>query len=240
MTNSAPKQAMILAAGLGTRMRPLTDSLPKPLVEVAGKPLIDYAIEGLEREGIEKIVVNVSYMADKIVQYLKGRYSAELLFSYEDAPLETGGGIAKALHFFDDKPFFTVNSDVIWIDQGASAIQRMSEMWDNSLDALLLLHPTKDAPGYEGKGDFFADGQGNLTRRTPEGEAPYIYTGIQLLHPRMFVGCPEGKFSINLLYNQAMQSVPPRIRGLVHNGALLNVGDPEGKRLADEYMYKNR
>ena len=232
-----PKQAMILAAGFGTRMRHLTENTPKPMVEVAGQPLIDYAIQALELVGVEKIVINVSYKAEVIVEYLKNHSSSEIIFVYEKEPMETGGGIANALPHFNNQPFFCVNSDVIWLDnKNLNSLKLLGENFSDELDALLLLHPTDKAVGYEGEGDFFLDDKNYLIRRTPKTHAPYIYTGIQILHQRLFKNSPQGKFSLNILYNEAISANPPRIKGIIHTGILLNVGDPEGKKMAEEYI----
>ena len=234
-----PKQAMILAAGLGTRMRNLTQNIPKPMVEVAGKPLIDYSISALELVGVEKIVINISYKAEIIKDYLKNHSSSEIILVHEQEPLETGGGIANALAHFNDTPFFCINSDVIWFDKDKNSLELLSENFSEDLDALLLLHPTDSAIGGSGNGDFFLNNNNYLSWRLQANKAPYIYTGIQILRPSLFKNCPKGKFSSLLLYERAMISNPPKIKGILHNGVLLNVGDPEGKKLADEYVTKH-
>lgn len=236
MTNNIPKQAMVLAAGFGKRMRPFTDTIPKPMVEVAGITLIDHAINHLESAGITKIVVNTHYKAGIVEEHLAKRNTPSISFSREEELLDTGGGIAKALGPFEGNPFFSVNSDVIWFDENISALESLFTIWNDDIDVALLLHPVTKAIGYEGEGDFFADGYGHIRRRKAGEIAPYIYTGIQLLHPRLFLGCPNGPFSINLLYDQAINSKPPRIKAVIHDGALLNVGDPVGKELAEKYM----
>ncbi len=234
-----PKQAMILAAGLGKRMRPLTDTIPKPLIEVHGSALIDRAIAQLELAGVEKIIVNTSYKADLLEAHLQKYTSPQIILSYEEEPLETGGGIAKALHHFNDMPFFCINGDVIWIDHQSPALKSLAQKWNNDLDAVLLLHPTQTAIGYEGKGDFNVADNGDLIRRESNEKAPYIYTGIQMLHPRLFQGCPAGAFSLNLLYDKAINAFPTKIKAIVHDGVLLNVGDPTGVKLAEEYIKKH-
>ncbi len=227
---------MVLAAGLGKRMGSLTEKIPKPMIEIAGRALIDRAIDQLEIAGVTKVVVNTCYKADMLEAYLRRRTSLQILFSREEERLETGGGIANALHHFGNEAFFSVNSDVIWFEQDAPALKLLAQNWDDGLDALLLLHPTKNAVGYEGKGDFFADEAGSLIRRDPEGTAPYIYTGLQILHPRIFAGCPTGAFSLNLLYDKAIHASPPRLKAVIHTGELLNVGDEKGKALAEEHI----
>lgn len=239
MSLNVPTQAMILAAGAGKRMGTLTNNLPKPMIAVGGRTLIDRALDNLEENGITKIVVNTSYKAEIIEEHLKKRSSLQIIFSREATALETGGGIANALHHFNGEPFFSVNGDVIWIDKRKQALQYLTESWNTALDAVLLLHKREDSIGYEGKGDFFVDKHGHITRRKPEETAPYIYTGIQLLHPRLFNGCPQGAFSLNVLYNQAISTTPPKIKGVIYDGELLNVGDPTGKELAENY-YRQR
>jgi MurNAc alpha-1-phosphate uridylyltransferase len=234
--SNIPTQAMVLAAGLGKRMRPLTDSIPKPMIEIAGRRLIDWAIDKLEAAGVTKIVINTSYMAEILEDYLKKRKTSDIIISREATPLETGGGIARALNHFGNDTFFSVNGDVIWLDEEVPALQRIAEAWTPDLDAVLLLHPVKAATGYEGNGDFFVDKEGYITRPQVKESAPYVYTGVQILHPRMFQDCPDGAFSLNLLYNKAMNASPPRIKSVIHDGALLHVGDPKGKKLAEEYI----
>jgi MurNAc alpha-1-phosphate uridylyltransferase len=227
---------MVLAAGLGRRMRPLTDHLPKPLIEVAGRSLIDRAIDRLEEAGVERVVVNTSYLAPMLEAHLSKRKRPRILFSRESEPLETGGGIARALPHFGDDPFFAVNGDIIWLDGSQPALDRLAGHWDEGLDALLLLHPVRSAVGYEGHGDFDRNGDGTLIRRKPEATAPYVYAGVQLLHPRLFRGSPDGAFSLNLLYDKAMLANPPRIKAVVHDGDWLHVGDVKGLRLAEERL----
>ncbi len=236
MSSNIPRQAMILAAGQGKRMRPLTDHLPKPMIEVAGKKLIDYAIDNLARAGVNKLVVNSSYKAEILEDYLSRRAVLKPVFSREPVALETGGGIAQALHHFDNAPFFAVNGDVIWVDGATPALSRLAQHFDTSLDGVLLLHPRETALGFEGPGDFFMDAQGHLARRGNRDNAPYVYAGVQLLHPRLFEQSPEGAFSLNLLYDRALAKAPARIRGVVHDGAWLHVGDPAGRTQAEAYL----
>jgi N-acetyl-alpha-D-muramate 1-phosphate uridylyltransferase len=228
-----PKQAMVLAAGRGVRMRPLTDHCPKPMIEVAGRSLIDRALDRLEEAGVEKVVVNTSYKARMLEEHLSKRRYPRIVFSREQEALETGGGIARALHHFGGAPFFAVNGDVIWLDGKVAALARLAGEWEERLDALLLLHPVDRAIGYDGEGDFTLGPGGMLIRRKPQESAPFVYAGVQLLHPRLFEGAPEGAFSLNLLYDRAMSLSPPRIRGLAHEGKWLHVGDPEGVKLAE-------
>lgn len=231
-----PQRAMVLAAGLGKRMRPLTNHLPKPLVKVAGKPLIDYALELLEQAEVAGAVVNVSYLAEMLEDYLSARHGLPVEISREDEPLETGGGIAKALPMLGNAPFYSMNSDVILRNgQGTPALQQLAEKWDgSSMDALLLLVPKERATGYEGAGDFFLE-DGHLMRRGDALSAPYVFTGTQIIHPRLFAGCPEGAFSLNLLYDRKKNAEGslPNIGAVVHMGAWLHVGTPDAIAVAE-------
>lgn len=237
-----PTSAMVLAAGLGLRMRPLTEHRPKPLVEVAGRPLIEYTLELLEEAALGNIVVNASYLASQMKEYFTHRAGQGVTLSFEEGePLETGGGIAKALPLLGDAPFFSLNSDVILRDgPGKPALQRMAEAWDGErMDALLLVVPKEKTTGFEGPGDFFLE-EGRLRRRGDAPSAPYIFTGAQILHPRLFEQCPEGAFSMNVLYNRRMDArgTLPNIGALVHDGPWLHVGDPAAKELAERELLK--
>ena len=234
-------KAMILAAGLGKRMRPLTDDMPKPLVPVAGKPLIDHALDWLAASGVQDAYVNSHYKAEMLESHLKKRTSLPRVhISREVELLETGGGIRQALPLLGNAPFFAANSDVICIDGKTPALARLIAAWDDeALDALLLLHPVARAVGYEDKGDFFLSDDGQLRRRAPEEEAPLVFTGVQLLHPRLFEGAPEGAFSLNVLYNRALESgggKTPRLRAIVHDGNWLHIGDPQGVSAAEHWL----
>ena len=220
-------RAMILAAGLGTRLRPITDVTPKPLVKVAGRALIDYCFDLLREAGISRAVVNKHHLAEQISSYVAAVADLEIRVSDEtQALLETGGGVKKALPLLGEAPFFVLNSDVIVLDSGASSLRQMHDMWDGEkMGALLLLHPVETAVGYAGGGDFHLGPDGRLARRTQGEAAPYLFTGVQLLNPALFEGTPEGAFSLNLLYDKALAS--GRLYGLVHQGHWLHVGTPD-------------
>lgn len=230
-----PEKAMVLAAGLGTRLRPLTETLPKPLVEIAGRALIDHVLDRLDDAGIKEVVVNTHHLADQVEKHLQGRSSPAIRLSPEKELLETGGGVAKALGMLGNKPFFVVNVDALWLNGPFDALRRMAATWDDGrMDGLLLLHSTVDAYGYRGVGDFCADGGGLLTR-PPEGEvSPWLFTGIQLLHPRLFADAPDGAFSLNVLYDRVIKE--KRLYGAVHDGEWFHVGTPEGVEEAETYM----
>lgn len=234
--NSGPKQAMVLAAGLGLRLRPITEKLPKPLVTVADRTLIDHALDRLEDAGVETAVVNLHYMSDKMVRHLRSRTHPIIVFSHEDGQLlETGGGVRKALPLLGDEPFLVVNSDALWLNGTEPALTRLGQAWDpERMDALLLVHFTVDAYGYVGVGDFLVDAMGRLTRRPEREIAPYLFTGIQILHPRLFKDTPEGPFSLNRLYDRALEA--DRLFGIVHDGEWFHIGTPDGLAEAEAYM----
>jgi len=191
-----PPSAMVLAAGLGTRLRPLTDRIPKPLVEVAGPaPLIDHVLGRLEEAGVEHAVVNAHYKAAMIAAHLEGRRRPRIELSVEDDLLETGGGVTKALHS-SASASFVVNSDIVWLDGASVALRRLADAWDDAaMDALLLLQRVTTAVGYEGRGDFALDPLGVPRRRHEREVVPYVFAGIQILHRRLFAAAPAGPSS---------------------------------------------
>ena len=234
--NPPSDKAMVLAAGLSTRLRPMTDDTPKPLIEVDGRALIDHALDRLEESGVTDVVINTHYLADQLESHLQGRKSPKLEFSREPDLLDTGGGIKKVLSFFGDAPFFTVNTDALWLNGPFDALKRMADTWnDETMDGLLLLHSTVDAYGYRGLGDFNAGGDGLLTRRPESEVSPWLFTGIQMLHPRLFKDSPDDAFSLNLLFDRAMEA--ERLFGALHDGEWFHVGTPEGLEQAETYKH---
>lgn len=217
------KHAMILAAGLGQRMRPLTHHLPKPLISVAGKSMLTRVYEHLENVGIQNIVINVHHLSSHIEDFVNENYP-QTVISYEEILLETGGGMKKALPFLGNQAFFTINGDSVWF--GSKSLSTMQKLWDGSkMDALLLLIPREKAYGYEGKGDFFLGKDGRLTRPGKEETAPYVYVGVQCTHSRLFSDSPDGAYSINLLWNKALEN--GRLYGCVHEGEWFHISTPE-------------
>lgn len=218
--------AMVMAAGLGTRMRPLTETLPKPMVRVAGKPLIDHALDRLAEAGIARAVVNVHHFPDAVERHLAGRRLPQVTISDERALLlETGGGMVKAQDLLPD-PFFCVNSDNIWVDGPKNAFRELSDAWDPArMDALLLLVAHPGARNFAGKGDFHMDGRGRLTRRRSGRIAPFVFTGIQLVSKRLLRNTPDGPFSTNLLWDRAIEEM--RLYGAAFTGQWFEVGNPE-------------
>ncbi len=226
MPPTMPTAAMVLAAGLGTRMRPLTDTRPKPLVPVAGKALLDHGLDRLAAAGVDTAVVNVHYLAEQIIAHVAGRQAPRIVISDErDRLLETGGGVVRALPLLGPAPFFLLNADSFWVETGAPALAALAAAWDPAaMDALLLLARPAGATGYDGPGDFAMDAAGRLRRRGAAPRAPYVYTGAGILAPALFAGAPEGAFSLNLLFDRAIAA--GRLHGVVLDGTWCHVGTP--------------
>ena len=221
----ASDTAMVMAAGLGTRMRPLTNDRPKPLVEVAGKALVDHALDRLAEAGVARAVVNVHHFGDAVETHLRGRTVPAIAISDErDQLLETGGGLIRAQGLLPD-PFFCVNSDNVWLDGPKNAFRELSDVWDpERMDALLLLARHTSAGNFRGKGDFHMDGNGRLSRRRSGRIAPFIFTGVQLVAKRLLREAPHGPFSTNVLWNRAIEE--GRLYGAAFTGEWFEVGDP--------------
>ncbi len=223
-----PGTAMVMAAGLGKRMRPLTATRPKPLVVVAGKPLIDHVFDRLREAGVPRAVVNVHYLADALEAHLRGRVKGIAIdVSDERAQLmETGGGLMQARAMLGDAAFLCINSDNLWIDGPIDAIKALAQHWDDErMDALLLLVPLARAHCHRGQGDFHLDPFGRITKRRQAGRmAPFVYTGVQMLHPRILTQAPDGPFSTNLFWERAIEA--GRAFGVVHQGLWFDVGSP--------------
>ncbi len=221
-----PSTAMVLAAGLGKRMRPLTATRPKPLVEVAGRSLLDRALDHLTAAGVRRAVVNVHYFAEQVEAHLAQRDGPEVVISDERGELlETGGGVTKALPLIDGDPFYVINSDNLWVDGSIDTLHLLAQRWDAAtMDALLLLVPLARASGYDGRGDFTMDPIGRLRRRVEARVAPYVFSGVQLLSKRLFDGEAVAAFSLNRLYDKALAS--GRLYGAVHGGMWFHVGTP--------------
>jgi MurNAc alpha-1-phosphate uridylyltransferase len=227
---------MIMAAGLGTRMRPLTSDRPKPLVEVGGKPLIDHAIDRLMAAGVTMIVVNLHYKAEMLKEHLAKRKDIEIQLSEEsDGLLGTGGGVVKALAQFGGEPFFIHNSDTVWVEGYGAALERMKMRWDAiQMDALLLMAPMVTAMGYEGIGDFMMDGDGRLSRVPPGRVSPFAFPGVQIVHPRLFDNAPTGGFSTNVVWDRAIEK--ERLFGVRLDGVWIHVGTPQAVAEAEAYL----
>jgi N-acetyl-alpha-D-muramate 1-phosphate uridylyltransferase len=223
---TAPDTAMILAAGLGMRLRPITATLPKALIEVGGKPLLDHAIDRLAAAEVKRVVVNLHHMGGMIAAHLQKRREVAIEFSEEDELLETGGGVLKALPRLGEA-FFVVNSDVFWLDGTVASLGRLARAFDaERMDGLLLMQRTVTAVGLEGPGDFFIDPLGALRWRGESEIAPHYFAGVQLLHRRLFDRAQPGKFSLRPLWTEAIAR--GRLFGLVHDGEWYHVGTPAG------------
>jgi MurNAc alpha-1-phosphate uridylyltransferase len=228
---------MIMGAGLGTRMRPLTDDRPKPLITVGGKTLIDHSIDRLAAAGITRIVVNLHYMGQMLQAHLSRRRDVEIIFSDETGKLlDTGGGVVKALPLLGRSPFFVVNSDSVWVENSTAALSAMIEEWDEArMDGLLLLADMHRAMGYEGKGDFVMMPDGRVGRaRDHAGFTAYAYPGVQIAHPRLFADAPAGAFSTNLMWDRAIAK--ERLFGTLLHGMWIHVGTPEARDEAENYL----
>ena len=237
---TVPRTAMVLAAGLGERMRPLTDRMPKPLVAVGGKALIDHVLDRLADAGVERAVVNVHYLADQIERHLAGRKQPQIVISDErEKLLDTGGGVVKALGKLGTEPFFHVNSDTIWIDGVKPNLERLAERFDPaSMDALLLLAPAATSIGYSGRGDFVMLPDGRLERRGEREVVPFVYAGAAILTPTLFAGAPEGAFSLTRLFDRAPEA--GRLHGLRLEGVWMHVGTPEAIAEAEDAITAKR
>jgi MurNAc alpha-1-phosphate uridylyltransferase len=218
------ERAMVLAAGLGVRMRPLTDTRPKALVELHGVTMLDRAFAKCRAAGVSSIVVNSHYRAEMIHSHVAAM--GDIVLSTEDDLLETGGGVCNALPHLGSQPFYVVNCDSVWNDKSSPALERLSETWwDDEMDGLLLLQPTEVAVGYDGAGDFSIDAAGRMRRRAEGDSLPLVFMGVQLLHPRLFEGCMVARYSLNRLYDRALAA--GRLFGLIHDGDWFHVGTPE-------------
>jgi N-acetyl-alpha-D-muramate 1-phosphate uridylyltransferase len=233
----SPAHAMVLAAGLGTRMRPVTNGMPKPLVPVAGKTLIDYVLDKLEDAGVTTAVVNVHYFADQIEQHLVSRRAPRIVISDERAHLlDTGGGVRAALPLLGEGPFFLLNSDTLWIDGVRPNLDRLARTFNaDRMDALLLLAATAKSVGYAGRGDFSMDAGGKLRRRGERDVVPFVYAGAALLSPSLFAGAPDGPFSLNRLFDRALEA--GRIGGMRLEGVWMHVGTPEAVAAAEAAIF---
>jgi N-acetyl-alpha-D-muramate 1-phosphate uridylyltransferase len=232
-----PKTAMVMAAGLGKRMRPLTATRPKPLIEVAGRALLDHVLDRLRAAGVQKVVVNVHYLPGALEAHLAAKANGlEVVISDErDLLLETGGGMVRAEPLIDADPFLVVNSDNLWVDGPADTLRLLASHWDDKrMDALLLLVPQARAQNNRGRGDFHMDRSGRLRRREKSRVAPFVYTGIQMVSKRLLGGAPDGPFSTNILWDKAIEA--GRCFGAVHQGLWFDVGTPAAIRQTESFL----
>jgi N-acetyl-alpha-D-muramate 1-phosphate uridylyltransferase len=236
MSGIAPKTAMVLAAGRGERMRPLTDTKPKPLVEVAGQALLDHVLDRLAQAKVERAVVNVHYLAEQIIAHVAGRAHPRVTISDERGEmLDTGGGVVKALPLLGDAPFYHLNADTIWIDGVKPNLARLAETFNpQAMDALLLLAPAAGSIGYDGRGDFALAPDGRLSARPERDVAPYVYAGAAILAPALFVDPPGRSFSLTTLFTRAANT--GRLSGLRLEGLWMHVGTPQAIAAAEAAM----
>ncbi len=228
---------MVMAAGLGMRMRPLTATRPKALIEVGGKTLLDWALDALAQAEVPNAVVNHHYLGGQVVEHVGRRTGAPriALSDETDLLLETGGGVVKALPLLGDEPFYVINADVVWTDGHEDTLRRMARVWDPArMDALLLTAPKTRAIGFDGPGDFFLEADGRLRRRAPAAESPWVYAGVQIVSPRLFRDPPQGAFSTNILWDRARAE--GRLFGIEHEGWWLHIGDPGGRDKAETFL----
>jgi MurNAc alpha-1-phosphate uridylyltransferase len=229
-----PVKAMVLAAGLGLRMRPLTDHMPKPLVQVAGRALLDHVLDKLGDAGVAEAVVNVHYLPDQIIDHVATRTRPRVIISDErDQVLGTGGGVVKALSLLGDAPFFHVNADTMWIDGVRPNLARLAEAFEPSrMDILLLMAPTTSSIGYNGRGDYAMLPDGALRKRREHQVVPFVYAGAAILSPSLFANAPSGEFSLTKLFDAANEQ--ERLFGLRLDGVWMHVGTPEAVHAAEE------
>ncbi len=238
------KRAIVLAAGFGTRMRPITDTIPKPLVPVHGITLLDRILDKLDEAGIEQVVVNSHYLAPVLHNHIAKRLETRprhphITISHEEDILETGGGIVKALPLLGDEPFLVINGDVMWLDGPTPALTQLISQWNaDIMDALLLLHPREKAIGYEGEGDFILQPDGTLIRPEKREQLPFVFAGLSIITPGFMNTAPSGAFSLSQIYWQRKQENNQlrRMKGIIHQGEWLHIGTPEGLVLAENYI----
>jgi MurNAc alpha-1-phosphate uridylyltransferase len=229
-----PTKAMVLAAGLGLRMRPLTEKMPKPLVPVAGQPLLDHVLDRLDQAGVTETVVNVHYLPDQIIDHVAGRKQPRVIISDErDQVLGTGGGVVRALPLLGNAPFYHVNSDTLWIDGVRPNLARLAENFDPArMDILLLMAPTAGSIGYSGRGDYAMLPDGSLLKRKENQVVPFVYAGAAILSPSIFAGAPKGEFSLTRMFDRAEDQ--GRLFGLRLDGVWMHVGTPDAIPAAEE------
>ena len=227
MSRVINKTAMLLAAGLGTRMRPITECTPKPLIKIGGKALIDWPLDQLASENVPRAIVNVHHLAPQIIAHLKVRQKPTTMVSDEtERLLDSGGALVKALPLLGAKPFFVFGCDTVMLDGTTPALKRLVSQWNSdALDVLMLVHPMEKAHCFDGAGDFFIDAEGHLTRRGMANHAPYVYTGVQIIHPRILIGESAVPFSMNKLWNKAISA--RRMKGVIHDGGWFHVSTPD-------------
>ncbi len=233
--SSRPTKAMVLAAGFGKRMMPLTKTMPKPMVAFRGRPLVDHVLDRLAQAGITEAIVNVHYLADELERHVNKRTSPKITVSDErDALLDTGGGVTRALPLLGEDPFVIHNSDSVWEEGIGNNIERLLNQWQpERMDSLLLMALTSRSIGYEGSGDFVMDAEGRLQRRQEARQAPFVFAGVSIAHPRLFADAPDGPFSLNLLWDRAINK--GRLFGAPLDGTWMHIGTPQALAEAERW-----
>jgi MurNAc alpha-1-phosphate uridylyltransferase len=234
-----PHKAMVLAAGLGLRMRPLTETKPKPLVSVAGKPLLDHVLDRLADAGVSEAIINVHYLPDQIIAHTATRERPHVIISDErNEVLGTGGGVVKALPLLGAEPFFHVNSDTMWIEGVRSNLPRLADAFDPArMDILLLMAPTANSIGYSGQGDYAMLADGSLRKRREHQVVPFVYAGAAIIAPAIFDGAPHGEFSLTKMFDKANEQ--DRLFGLRLDGVWMHVGTPDAVTAAEEALLES-
>jgi MurNAc alpha-1-phosphate uridylyltransferase len=228
-------RAMVLCAGLGTRMRPLTATTPKPLLTVAGRCLVDHILDRLVEAGVKEAVVNTHYLAERMERHLTLWQEPRITISHEPELMETGGGVKKALPLLGAEPFFVINGDSFWLNGPRSALGELAAVWDRErMDGLMLLQATARARGYEGRGDFNLDPEGRLEWRSEGRSSAFVFAGVMIVHPRVFEGTPDGPFSMRLVYERLIGA--GRLFGINHDGEWFHIGTPDALAAAEEFM----
>lgn len=232
-----PRVAMVLAAGLGTRMRPLTEALAKPLLPLGGRPLLDHALDRLAAAGIERAVVNAHWHAERLAAHLAQRQRPPAVSVRHDPELlDTGGSVAAALGDLGTEPFFVVNGDAFWLDGPAPALRRLTQAWSDEVDGVLLVQRSFQVHAEVGSGDFAIDPWGALRRPAEREIVPYVYAGVQLVSPRLFAAAPAGAFSVNVLWDRAIEA--GRLRAVVHDGLWFHLSTPPDLADAEAQLHE--
>lgn len=230
------RHGMVLAAGRGQRMRPISDTIPKPLIEIGGRSMLDRMLDRLGN--LDNVVVNAWHLPDQIASAVSKRKTPNIILSREETLLDTGGGVRNALPYLGPDVFAVANSDVLLHEPRKAALTSLTEVWDSeAMDALLLLVAREDAGGFRGAGDFFIDPTGRLERRGDAASAPCVYASLQLVHPRLLSGSPEGAFSFNVLWDRALEK--GRLFGAIHDGGWYTVDSPANIEAAETWLRKN-
>jgi MurNAc alpha-1-phosphate uridylyltransferase len=232
-----PRTAMVMAAGLATRMRPLTEHTAKPLLTVGGQTLLDHALDRLHDAGVDTVAVNAFWQAKKVAAHLNARTNPpRTVLKRENMLLDTGGGVRNALDVLGPDPFYVVNGDALWLDGTSPALARLARAWSDDIDAVLLVQPTSEISGEVGRGDFIIDPHGIPRRRGEREIAPYLFAGVQLMHPRLLDGMPNGAFSTNLAWNRALAK--KRLRAVVHDGHWFHLSTPPDLLEAERWLLR--